>query len=172
MKGIGDNTTVIVSKKEIAAYSIQPGNREWVSIIECINATDYSLPPYIIFEGKQIQESWIDGQIDKRTVIQVSPNGWTDQEIAQKWLEHFNYYTERQTRGDYRLLILDGHSSHVSYGFVEYCNAKKIIPLYLPPNSTHVLQPLDVGIFGSLSTAYQRYIQRNVVLSAVRVDNL
>ena len=52
MKGIGDDTKVIVSKEEIASYSIQPGNREWVSIIECINARAYSLPLFIIFEGK------------------------------------------------------------------------------------------------------------------------
>jgi DDE superfamily endonuclease len=33
----------------------------------------------------------------------------------------------------------------VSIPFIEYCEQHHIIPLCLPPHSTHVLQPLDVG---------------------------
>src|SRR5580704_14902780 len=44
-----------------------------------------------------------------------------------------------------QLLILDGHTSHVSLSFIEYCEQQYIIPLCLPPQSTHTLQPLDVG---------------------------
>jgi hypothetical protein len=31
---------------------IQPGNREWVTSIECIGSTGWALPPCIIFKGK------------------------------------------------------------------------------------------------------------------------
>lgn len=31
---------------------IQPGNREWTTVIECINATSWALDPMVIFEGK------------------------------------------------------------------------------------------------------------------------
>jgi hypothetical protein len=31
--------------------SIQPGNREWVTAIDCISLYGWSLPPVIIFEG-------------------------------------------------------------------------------------------------------------------------
>lgn len=31
---------------------LQPGNHEWVTAIECINAMGWVLPPYIIFKGK------------------------------------------------------------------------------------------------------------------------
>ena len=37
---------------------LQPGNREWVTIIESINASGWVLPPYVIFKGKTYQESW------------------------------------------------------------------------------------------------------------------
>jgi len=32
--------------------AVQPGNREWVTAIDCISAAGWSLPPVIIFEGK------------------------------------------------------------------------------------------------------------------------
>jgi hypothetical protein len=51
IKGIGNNTKVFVPRVEAEAFSAQPGNREWVSIIECISANGYILPPCIIFEG-------------------------------------------------------------------------------------------------------------------------
>jgi hypothetical protein len=38
MKGIGDNVKVFVPRSEAKAFSAQPGNREWVSIIECISS--------------------------------------------------------------------------------------------------------------------------------------
>jgi hypothetical protein len=31
---------------------LQPGNREWVTVIECICSDGYALPPYIIFKNK------------------------------------------------------------------------------------------------------------------------
>ena len=33
---------------------LQPGNREWVTSIECTGASGYSLPPMIIFKGKML----------------------------------------------------------------------------------------------------------------------
>ena len=38
--------------------------------------------------------------------------------------------------------------------FSEYCKANKIIPLCLPSHSSHLPQPLDVGVFGPLKKVY------------------
>ena len=32
--------------------------------------------------------------------------------------------------------------------------------LYLPPHSSHITQPLDVGVFGPLKTAFQRHAKK------------
>lgn len=171
MKGVGDNVKVIISRHDKEAFVVQPGNRDWVTIIETISTTDYVLPPFIIFPGKQIQQGWVDLAIDKETIVRVSENGWTDQEIGLEWLQHFDKYTQGRTTGQYRLLILDGHSSHISLGFVQYCEDHKIIALCLPPHSTHLLQPLDIGIFSALAKLYKQLIQKDAVFGAVRVDN-
>lgn len=171
-KGVIDNVKVIISVKERGdIFMTQPGNREWVSIIECINSSSYKLPPFIIFPGQRIQQSWIPSDIDPRTVIHVSSNGWTDRDIAVEWIKHFDYYTRSNTHGQYRLLILDGHLSHTSYEFIQYCEDQKIVPLCLPPHATHILQPLDVGVFGPLAKAYKSRVREHSLFGAERITN-
>jgi hypothetical protein len=171
MKGIEDDTQVLVPVAEEEVLPTQPGKKEWVSVIECIGTNGYSLPAFVIFQGQRIQESWINIQVDKQTVLRVSDNGWADRDIALDWLKHFNLYTKPQTRGKYRLLILDGHTSHVSLPFIEYCEQQHIIPLCLPPHSTHILQPLDVGIFSPVAEAYKTRIQQHSVFGAEKITN-
>ena len=163
MKGVSDNVRVIISRNDKEAFTIQPGNRDWVSIVACLSTTNYVLPPFIIFPGQQIQQSWTDKNIDGNTVIRVSENGWTDQEIGLEWLKHFDQHTEQSTTGRYRLLVLDGHSSHTSLDFIQYCDEHNIIALCLPPHSTHLLHPLDIGIFSALARLYKQLIQRDAV---------
>ena len=48
---------------------------------------------------------------------------------------------------------MDGHSSHVAARVIAYCMDKAIDLLILPPHTSHLTQPLDVGIFGPLKRA-------------------
>jgi hypothetical protein len=52
------------------------------------------------------------------------------------------------------LLIPDGHGSHLTFEFIQYCMTHKILLLIYPPHSTHSLQPLDVVMFKPLSSQY------------------
>jgi hypothetical protein len=49
---------------------------------------------------------------------------------------------------------MDGHTSHVTWEFFDYCLQHRIISFCLPAHSTHLLQPLDVGLFGPLQKYY------------------
>ena len=54
------------------------------------------------------------------------------------------------------LLIQDGHSSHVSIELIECARANDIHLLCLPAHTTHILQPLDVGVFKSFKAAFSK----------------
>jgi hypothetical protein len=69
-------------------------------------------------------------------------------------MQVFDRHTRRLAGNRRRLLIVDGHSSHVNIAFLNKCDELRILVLILPPHSTYRLQPLDVGLFGPLSTAY------------------
>ena len=61
--------------------------------------------------------------------------------------------------GARRLLILDGHESHHSLEFQELCKEHNIYTLCMPPHSSHLLQPLNVGCFSPLKRAYSHEIE-------------
>jgi len=45
------------------------------------------------------------------------------------------------------LLLLDGHKTHCSDAAAKYCVDNKITLVLPPAHTTHLLQPLDVGVF-------------------------
>ncbi|KAA6375759.1 MAG: hypothetical protein EZS28_028714 [Streblomastix strix] len=54
------------------------------------------------------------------------------------------------------VLMVDNATQHCTIAIKELLKANHIILLTMPPNSTHLLQPCDVGIFGTLKLAYQQ----------------
>jgi hypothetical protein len=56
--------------------------------------------------------------------------------------------------GAHWLLIVDGYESYNSHEFHKYCEEEKIIVLCMPPHSSHLLQPLNVGCFSPLKRVY------------------
>jgi hypothetical protein len=67
------------------------------------------------------------------------------------------------------MLIFDGHESHVSLEFLDFCTQNRIIPVQLPPHTTHLLQPLDVGVFAPLQQRYTAIVDNQIVKSEGRV---
>ena len=57
------------------------------------------------------------------------------------------------------MLILDGHESYHSTEFKLYCQQNNIITLYMPPHSSYLLQPLDIGCFRPLKQVYGRQVK-------------
>lgn len=112
LMGIIATTRVVTgSEKNLRPNLIQPGNREWVTVIEGVNASGWFLPPMFILKGKNHQPSWYQTEgLPYGGAIGTSENGWTNKELGLFWLkEVFNKQTQSRTIGRYRLLILDGH---------------------------------------------------------------
>jgi hypothetical protein len=147
------------SERRGAPKAIQPGNREWTTVIQGINAAGWAIPPFIIFAGQHHLSAWYEEDIPRDWAIAVSDNGWTTNEIGVDWLKHFIKHTDGKVVGTRRLLILDGHESHHSLEFQELCKENNIYTLCMPPHSSYLLQPLDVSCFSPLKRAYSREIE-------------
>jgi DDE superfamily endonuclease len=86
-------------------------------------------------------------ELNDNTALAYSETDYLNDDINLAWLRHFNKATCIRVRGLFRLLLLDGFTSHVKYDFVEYAQNNKIILFSFPPYTTHILQPLDVVCF-------------------------
>ena len=144
---------------------LQDGNREWITSIGAICADGTALSPTLIYQAVSgnVQDTWLqdyDPQ-EQKCYFTSSQSGWTNDKIGYTWLVNtFDRETKAKARRKYRLLILDGHGSHVTMKFIEYCDANRILLAIFPPHSTHTLQPLDVSLFSPLATAYSDEIEK------------
>jgi hypothetical protein len=77
------------------------------------------------------------------------------------WLEHvFDRHTKAKAGNHRRLLIVDGHNSHVNMRFINYCDQNRILLAILLSHLTYRLQSLDVGLFGPLAQYYTQELDR------------
>ncbi len=156
--------------------ALQDGNREWITCLACICADGSAIAPALIFAGASgtLQESWIEEvQPTTSCYFAASPSGWTNDNIALAWMEKvFDPLTKPKAGRNKRLLVLDGHGSHMNMRFLEWCHNRGIIVACYPPHTTHRLQPLDVGLFAPLAVRYgqqlDRFISQSMGLSSIK----
>ena len=148
-------------KNGLLLGAAQDGSREWITVLACICSDKTALPPSIIYSAKSgnVQDTWLDDwEPEKDTAYFVSSeSGWTNDELGFTWLTTiFDRHTKAKARQgrDWRLLIVDGHGSHLNMKFLEWCYEHRILVLAFPPHSTHRLQPLDVTCFRALARYY------------------
>ena len=71
---------------------------------------------------------------------------------------------------EYRLLVLDGQGSHLTAYFDRLGSETDIIPICMPPHSSHLLQPLDVGCFAPLKSAYRGMMEAKARCNIKHID--
>ncbi|APA14250.1 hypothetical protein SS1G_11952 [Sclerotinia sclerotiorum 1980 UF-70] len=156
MMGIICAAMVVTSaERNGRSKTVQPGNREWATAIICGNGEGETIPPFLVVQGQVHLSNWYtETNLPAEWAIKPTSNGWTNNETGLEWLKHFDKHTKNRRKGKYRMLVLDGHESHESVAFQAYCKENDIICLRLPPHSSHLTQPLDVGCFSNLKRSY------------------
>ena len=168
----------IVRSSTRQKVAITDGNREFCSVLETVNALGEVTPPFIVWANKVHCVGFYADDDDGRPVtFSRSPSGYMDDELGLDYIsKHFDRYTacvesvdltastttstiDANASMTYRMLIVDGHSSHIACPVVEYALDHQIILYCLPAHSTHRMQPLDVACFGPLAQAYRSALQ-------------
>jgi hypothetical protein len=167
--GIISTARVITGTERRYTKTRQPGSREWVTVIHGINASGWAIAPLIILKAKVHQEAWYSEGLPRSWRLALSEKGWTDDEIGFEWIQHFEAETRGRTQGRYRLLIFDGHGSHHTARFEEFCKERNILTLCMPAHSSHLLQPLDVCCFSPLKRAYGSQVESQMRLGVNHV---
>ncbi len=70
------------------------------------------------------------------------------------------------------MLVMDWHGSHVIAEFIFYCWDHHIVPLCLPPHTSHILQPLDVSCFSPLKHYHSLGVMNSVQQSTTTFDKV
>ena len=83
------------------------------------------------------------------------PPGWFDATTFQNCFEKvpLPYILQRDRK---KVIVGDNLSSHLSDKVIEMCKENDINFVFLPPNSTHLLQPFDVAVFCPLKQMWEK----------------
>jgi hypothetical protein len=89
---------VVTSSENVGRATVfQPGSRKWITTIECVNAMDHIIPPFIIADGKFHLRYWYDQHRDLELadwIVAISDNGWINDERGFDWIQHFDKHTK------------------------------------------------------------------------------
>ena len=129
-------------------------DKEGLTVLMGYSADAKLAPPMIVYAYKNsIPRDVIEtvGSVDPGWGVGKSDSGWM---IAFNFLDYFSqvfdpWLTEQQVQRPV-LVFADGHKSHLSPETANFCTSNGILLVALYPNSTHMLQPLDVSVFKSL----------------------
>lgn len=115
----------------------------------CSSAAGRCIPPLVLFKRKALNSKLVEDEVPG-TMYGIGGSGWMDSETFSDWFKHHFLLHAPAVRP--LLLLMDSHSSHFHPGFIELAAKEKVVVFCLPPNSTHLLQPLDKGVFKSLKS--------------------
>lgn len=128
-----------------------------LSIMFCGNASGNLIPPYVVYRATNIYDSWtIGGPQGAR--YNRSKTGWFDACIFEDWFVNLLLPILKKQPGK-KALIGDNLSSHLSPHVIDLCNQNDIKFICLPPNTTHLTQPLDVAYFRPLKMKWRKIIE-------------
>jgi hypothetical protein len=104
-----------------------------------------------------------------------SESGWMNGPALLVWARLFHKVLVRQDKLDQEgnrqkvILFLDGYSAHLDAAFSSFCEEHGIVLFCLIANSTHILQPVDVGISAPLKRYWCKAVQSHKLSSSDRV---
>jgi hypothetical protein len=81
-----------------------------------------------------------------------SDSGFINGDIFSNYMDYIRQLTHASVDKPI-ILLVDNHSSHYSTDVVKQCENNGIYIVFLPANSTHITQPLDVSVFKPLKSA-------------------
>lgn len=151
---------VLVKRGSRVVSEIGGGSdREYITSLFCGSAVGERLTPYVVYKAETLDPLWTVGG-PQGTRYSASSSGWMETAQFHEWFKKvfLPAVTDRLRTGPV-ILFVDGHNSHLAIELLGLARANNVTIYCLPPNTTHLLQPLDVGVFGPLKRVWRRQVK-------------
>jgi len=150
---------VVVRRSSKRAEKIIDTSKSATSVMFACSASGVMLPPYIVYKADHLWTTWTEGGPSKARYNR-SRSGWFDTNLFEDWflktaLPYFNSLPPGR-----KALIGDNLASHISLGVIKECEKNDICFILLPPNSTHLTQPLDVTVFRPIKIKWRNVLRQ------------
>ncbi|KAJ8968448.1 hypothetical protein NQ314_002294 [Rhamnusium bicolor] len=147
---------VVVPCRAKRVERVQNHSRTSMSLMVCESANGDLLPPMVVYKAQNLYENWkIGGPAE--TVYASSSSGWFDMNLFEEWFFHILLPHIERTRAPNAATIVvgDNPASHFSPNVIAACKEKQMYMTPFPANATHLMQPLDVAVFGPMKRKWR-----------------
>ena len=140
-------------------------NKERVTFMPCSNM-DGTLKLPLMMIGKSHRPRALKNLKDLPVYYRASKNAWMTKALFKEWF--FNEFVPRVTSflkssgfSVEAILVLDNCSAHCNADELRTADGS-IYTIFLPPNTTAVIQPMDQNIIQMIKTRYRNMLMREV----------
>lgn len=98
--------------------------------------------------------------------------GYSSKLTREKYMKKYAFkkHTTDTKKRTFRVLLMDSFAAHENPEFIWYCQMFDIIPFRLPSHTSHILQPLDVGIYQYLKKEQRKALSDFMMAGGVRIS--
>lgn len=148
---------VIVRRGAKHVERIIDASKSSTSLMFSGTASGFLLPIYIVYKADHLYDTWTINA-PKGTRFNRSHSGWFDTTIFEDWFFSVVLPYFKKLGDQKKVMIGDNLASHISQKVIKSCLDNNISFVLLPPNSTHLTQPLDVAYFRPLKIKWRQVL--------------
>lgn len=154
----------ITSSGEETIITSDPCN--WITIIDCLNASGVALAPYIMFRGRHHRLSNSYQGLPSSLVLDTCLRSWSKGDILVKWLQdHFIPFLKSKLITKHTVLILEGSRHVLNDEFLRICKEKDIRLVDTLKNLPSHMHQLDITLIGKIKEFYHKWIKKKTYLT-------
>jgi len=127
-----------------------------ISLMFCGNAEGRVIPIYVVYKAESLWTTWTEGG-PPNTRYNRTKSGWFDSSTFEDWFE--KVFLKEVEGGEPSALIGDNLASHINERVLSLCDTHNIKFVCLPPNTTHIAQPLDIAFFRPMKGAWRELLR-------------
>lgn len=135
---------------------IRDSSKASTSVMFCAAADGKIVPPYTVYKSTYLYPTWIEGGVPGARFNRNS-SGWFDMSIFEDWFS-LSFIPFIKNLNGPKVIIGDNLASHLSLEVIKLCETHNIRFVLLPPNATHLCQPLDLAFFCPLKGAWRKVL--------------
>jgi hypothetical protein len=118
-----------------------------------------AFPNFYIFRGKRFRRNYIQ-LCEQGATMAMSNKAWLTACLFSAWIDHFILALKNHSTVSPffpHLLIMNGHSFHMTINVVQRACVVGLHLLTLPSHCSHAMQPLDMAIFKPFKGEFHMY---------------
>ncbi|CAI6346490.1 unnamed protein product [Macrosiphum euphorbiae] len=129
------------------------------SVMFCGNAEGKLLAPYVVYKAENMWTTWTENG-PENTRYNRSKSGWFDSITFEDWFTTHFLKEIKCSKDNPTVLIGDNLASHINIKVLQLCDQYNIKFVCLPPNTTHLTQPLDVAFFAPMKKVWRNILTK------------